>query len=84
MEYDKLLHHTYGYWISSVMILLLGRHRAFFICIPAFFLWEVGQKVFKKGHFDLQDFLASLSGYIAAHIFSATGEFNLLDHFLNK
>lgn len=80
MEYDKLLHHTYAIWISHVVILLIGRQRAILLCIPVFFLYEVYQKVFDKGHFDLQDFLASGAGYIVAHIFSATGEFNLLDH----
>ena len=66
MKQDKLLHYIIATFISFALINSLGNvlalHWIYLILIGGFLLFEVYQKVFKKGVFDWWDWAAGVAG----------------------
>ena len=71
MKQDKLLHFFFGTLIAFTLINslrnVLSLYWIFLILVVGYFLYEVYQKVFKKGQFDLWDWFYGVLG--AAAIF---------------
>ncbi len=67
-EYDKVVHYAVATLISFALVNglknILALHWIFLILITGFLLFEVYQKVFKKGQFDWFDWAAGVAGAV--------------------